>query len=73
MEILIIVLLSLVLVLGLVLLIVLLKRKGGVSTDNKELIEKSVENIMQKQMNEFNKSLGENNTQSVKNLKIKQT
>ena len=68
MEILIIVLLSLVLVLGLVLLIVLLKRKGGVSTDNKELIEKSVENVMQKQMNEFNKSLGENNTQSVKNL-----
>ena len=69
MEILIIVLLSLVLVVGLVLFVLLLKRRsGGQTNDNKELIEKSVENIMQKQMNEFNKSLGENNTQSVKNL-----
>ena len=69
MEILIIVLLSLVLVVGIILLVLLLKgRSGNQSTDNKELIEKSVENIMQKQMNEFNKSLGENNTQSVKNL-----
>ena len=68
MEILIVVLLSLVLVLGVVLLVVVLKRKTGGSSDNEKLIEKSVENIMQKQMTEINKSLGENNTQSVKNL-----
>ena len=69
MEILIIVLLSLVLVVGVVLLVLLLKRKGNnQSSENEKLIEKSVENVMQKQMTEINKALGENNTQSVKNL-----
>ena len=69
MEILIIVLLSLVLVVGVVLLVLLLKRKGNnQSSENEKLIEKSVENVMQKQMSEINKALGENNTQSVKNL-----
>ena len=69
MEILIIILLSLVLVVGVVLLVLLLKRKGNnQSSENEKLIEKSVENVMQKQMTEINKALGENNTQSVKNL-----
>lgn len=69
MEILIIVLLSLVLIVGVVLLVLLLKRKGNnQSSENEKLIEKSVENVMQKQMTEINKALGENNTQSVKNL-----
>ena len=69
MEILIIVLLSLILVVGVVLLVLLLKRKGNnQSSENEKLIEKSVENVMQKQMTEINKALGENNTQSVKNL-----
>ena len=69
MEILIIVLLSLVLVVGVFLLVLLLKRKGNnQSSENEKLIEKSIENVMQKQMTEINKALGENNTQSVKNL-----
>ena len=69
MEILIIVLLSLILVVGVVLLVLLLKRKGNnQSSENEKLIEKSVDNVMQKQMTEINKALGENNTQSVKNL-----
>ena len=69
MEILIIILLSLVLVVGVVLLVLLLKRKGNnQSSENEKFIEKSVENVMQKQMTEINKALGENNTQSVKNL-----
>ena len=69
MEILIIVLLSLILVVGVVFVVLLLKRKGNnQSSENEKLIEKSVENVMQKQMTEINKALGENNTQSVKNL-----
>ena len=69
MEILIIVLLSLVLIVAVVLLVVLLTRKQNSNnpTDDR-LVEKSVENAMQKQINEFNKSLADNNTKSVQNL-----
>ena len=69
MEILIIVLLSLLLIVGVVLLVLLIKNRGNKpSSDNEKLIEKSVETVMQKQMVEINKALGESNTQSVKNL-----
>jgi len=68
MEIVIIILLSVVVLLGCILLILSFKRKPGPSESNEKLIEKTVENVMQRQMNEINKSLGENNTKSVQNL-----
>ena len=46
----------------------LFTRKNEPTQDNEKIIEKTVENVMQKQMTEINKSLGENNTKSVQNL-----
>ena len=69
MEILIIVLLALALVGIAVLAAILLTRKpketGGV---DERLVEKTVENVMQKQMTEINKALGDNNTKSAETL-----
>ena len=69
MEIVIIILLALTLVGIIVLSALLLTRK---SKDNngvdERLVEKTVENVMQKQMTEINKALGENNTKSAENL-----
>ena len=49
-------------------MVCLLERMNEPSQDNEKIIEKTVENVMQKQMTEINKSLGENNTKSVQNL-----
>ena len=69
MDIVIIVLLALALVGIIVLATILLTRKpketGGV---DERLVEKTVENVMQKQMTEINKALGDNNTKSAENL-----
>ena len=68
MEILIIVLLSLVLVVAVVLLVAFLIKKPKQSQNDERYIEKTVENVMQKQMTEINKALGENNVKSAQNL-----
>ena len=68
MEIVIIVLLSLALILGVILLVVLLTRKSPEVKQDTALVEKSVENIMNKQMKEFVKELDENNAKSSKNM-----
>lgn len=68
MEILIIVLLSLVLVLGVILLVVFLTHKSPEVKQDTALVEKSVENIMNKQMKEFVKELDDNNAKSSKNM-----
>ena len=69
MDIVIIVLLALALVGIVVLAAILLTRKpketGGV---DERLVEKTVENVMQKQMTEINKALGDNNTKSAETL-----
>ena len=69
MNIVIIVLLALALVGIVVLATILLTRKpketGGV---DERLVEKTVENVMQKQMTEINKALGDNNTKSAETL-----
>ena len=68
MEILIIVLVSLVLVLGVILLVVFLTHKSPEVKQDTALVEKSVENIMNKQMKEFVKELDDNNAKSSKNM-----
>lgn len=68
MEILIIVLLCLVLVLGVILLVVFLTHKSPEVKQDTALVEKSVENIMNKQMKEFVKELDDNNAKSSKNM-----
>ena len=68
MEIVIIVLLSLVLVLGVVLLVVFLTKKSPEVKQDAAFVEKSVENVMNKQMANFVKELGENNEKSTKNM-----
>jgi len=68
MEILIIVLLSLVLVSVVVLLVVLLIRKSPEVKQDNALVEKTVENVMAKQMTGFVKELNENSEKSSKNI-----
>ena len=68
MEILIIVLLSLVLVAVVVLLVILLTRKSPEVKQDAAFVEKSVENVMNKQMTNFVKELNENNEKSSKNM-----
>lgn len=69
MEIIIIVLLSLVLVLAVVLLVVFLTKKTPEPRQDAAFVEKSVESVMNKQMANFVKELGENNAKSSENLK----
>ena len=68
MEILIIVLVSLVLVLGVILLVVFLTHKSPEVKQDTVLVEKTVENVMAKQMTDFVKELNENNAKSSKNI-----
>ena len=64
MEIVIIVLLSLALILGVILLVVLLTRKSPEVKQDTAFVEKSVENIMNKEMTNFVKELRDNNAKS---------
>ena len=68
MEIVLVVLLALVLVLGVVLLIILLTRKSPEVRQDSALVEKTVENVMAKQMTSFVKELNENSEKSSKNM-----
>ena len=68
MEILIIVLLALLIVLGIILLVVLLTRKSPEVKQDAAYVEKSVENVMNKQMVNFVDKLNENNAKSSKNI-----
>ena len=68
MEILIIVLLALTIVLGIILLVVLLTRKSPEVKQDAAFVEKSVENVMNKQMVNFVDKLNENNAKSSKNI-----
>ena len=68
MEIVLVVLLALVLVLGVVLLIILLTRKSPEVRQDSALVEKTVENVMAKQMTSFVKELSENSEKSSKNM-----
>ena len=69
MDIVIIVLLILVLIAIIILGAIFLTKKPKESNGiDERLLEKTVENIMQKQMTEINKSLGDNNTKSAENL-----
>ena len=68
MEIVLVVLLALVLVLGIVLLVILLTRKSPEVKQDSALVEKTVENVMAKQMTSFVKELNENSEKSSKNM-----
>ena len=68
MDVIVYILLGVVILMGGILIYGLFTRKNEPSQDNEKIIEKTVENVMQKQMTEINKSLGENNTKSVQNL-----
>ena len=70
MDVVIIVLLVVTLLAVVVVGVFLAKRKGGTSNaDNVDkLVEKTVENVMAKQMKDFVKELGENNEKSSKNI-----
>ena len=71
MDIVIIVLLIVMLIVMAVMVFFMVKRKQGEgNTENiDKLVEKTVDNVMAKQMKEFVKELGENNTKSSENLR----